>query len=67
LLINNNAVANLIRETRVHEIDTVIETSLEQGMVSLNRSLLDLVKKGEIAIETAINYSLKPQELQRAL
>jgi len=67
LLINNNAVANLIRETRIHEIDTVIETSLEQGMVSLNRSLLDLVKKGEITIETAINYSLNPRELQRAL
>jgi twitching motility protein PilT len=67
LLINNNAVANLIREARVHEIDTVIETSLEQGMVSLNRSLLDLVKKGEIAIETAVNYSLNPRELQRAL
>src|SRR3989339_1158347 len=43
LLINNNAVANLIREKRTHEIDTVIETGLEQGMIDMNRSLADLV------------------------
>ncbi len=67
LLINNTAVANLIRESRTHEIDTVIETSLDQGMVSLNRSLIDLVKKGEITIENAIALSLNPKELQRAL
>lgn len=67
LLINNTAVANLVREGRTHEIDMVIETSLDQGMMSLNRSLLDLVRKGEINIENAINFSLNPKELQRAL
>ncbi len=67
LLINNPAVANLIRENRTHEIDIVIETSLEQGMISLNRSLLDLVRKGEITIENAVNFSLNPKELQRNL
>lgn len=67
LLIANNAVANLIREARTHEIDTVIETSFDQGMVSLNRSLMDLAHKGEITVETAIAFSLNPKELQRAL
>lgn len=67
LLINNAAVANLIREGRTHEIDTVIETSLDQGMISLNRSLADLARKGEIAIENAINFSLNPKDLQRIL
>ena len=67
LLINNNAVSNLIREARIHEIDTVIETSLDQGMVSLNRSLIDLVRKGEITIENAIAFSLNPKELQRVI
>jgi twitching motility protein PilT len=67
LLINNTAVGNLIREARTHEIDTVIETSSDQGMVSLNRSLIDLVKKGEITIENAIALSLNSKELQRAL
>ncbi len=67
LLINNAAVGNLIREGRTHEIDTVIETSLDQGMISLNRSLADLARKGEIAIENAINFSLNPKDLRRIL
>ncbi len=67
LLINNAAVGNLIREGRTHEIDTVIETSLDQGMISLNRSLADLARKGEIAIENAVNFSLNPKDLQRIL
>ena len=67
LLINNIAVSNLIRENRTHEIDTVIETSLDEGMLSLNRSLLDLLRKEEISIETAVAFSLNPQELQRYL
>ncbi len=61
LLINNTAVSNLIRESRTHEMDTVIETSFDQGMVSLNRSLVDLVHKGEIAVENAIAFSLNPE------
>ena len=40
LLINTNAVSNLIREKRTHEIDTVIETGTEHGMISMNRSLI---------------------------
>ncbi len=67
LLINNNAVANLIREGRPQEIDTVIETSAEQGMISLNRTLVDLVRKGEITIENATSFSLNPKEMERFL
>lgn len=64
VLIANSAVRNLIRENRTHEIDLVVETSLDIGMVSLNRSLMDLVRKGEISMENAISYSLNPEELQ---
>ena len=65
LLLNNNAVANLIREKRTHEIDVVIETGMEQGMVDLNHSLLELVRTGEISIENAYQYSLNPKGLER--
>ncbi len=65
LLLNNNAVANLIRENRIHEIDVVIETGTESGMMDLNRSLLDLVRRGEISIESAYQYSLNPKGLER--
>lgn len=65
LLLNNNAVSNLIREKRTHEIDVVIETGMELGMVSLNHSLLDLVRSGEISIENAYQFSLNPKGLAR--
>jgi twitching motility protein PilT len=64
LLINNSAVKNLIRENRTHEIDMVIETNFETGMVSLNRSLADLVRQGEITMENAYAFSLNPNGLE---
>jgi twitching motility protein PilT len=67
LLINNNAVANLIREKRTHEIDMVIETGFEQGMMDMNRCLVDLVRRGEITIENAYAYSINPKNLERLL
>ena len=67
LLINNGAVANLIRERRTHEVQTVIETGLEQGMIDMNRSLADLVKKGEITVENAFAYAVNPKGLERLM
>ena len=67
LLLNNNAVANLIREKRTHEIDVVIETGTESGMIDLNRSLMELVRAGEITIESAYQYSLNPKGLERMM
>lgn len=67
LLVNNNAVANLIREGRTHEVQTVIETGLEHGMIDMNRSLVDLVKKGEITVDNAFAYSINPKGLERLM
>lgn len=67
LLIVNNAVSNLIREKRVHEINTVIETSSESGMIDINRCLADLVRRGEITIENAYRYAFNPKLLERMI
>lgn len=67
VMIANPAVRNLIRENKIHELDLVIETSSDQKMISLNRSLVELVRKGEITLENALNYSLNPDELQALL
>jgi twitching motility protein PilT len=67
LLINNKAVANLIREKRTHEIDVLIETGLESGMMDMNRSLVELVRAGEISLENANLYSLNPKGLEKLL
>jgi twitching motility protein PilT len=67
LLINNAAVSNLIRERRTHEIQTVIETGLGYGMIDMNRSLVELVQKGEITVENAFAYSTNPKGLERLM
>jgi twitching motility protein PilT len=67
LLISNKAVQNLIREGRTHEINTVIETSAEDGMISMERSLADLVSRGEITQQNAYEHSLNPKVLDRLL
>lgn len=67
LLINNDAVSSLIREGRTHEIDIVIETGMKDGMIDMNRSLADLVRKGEITPENALLYSFNPKGLERTL
>ena len=64
LLISNNAVRNLVREGKTYELDLVIETGFDNGMVSFNRSLSDLVRRGEISMENALIFSLNPKELK---
>ena len=67
LLIANAAVRNLIRENKSHQIDLVIETSAEEGMISLNRALAEMVKQREISLEQAELYSLNPAEMRMIL
>lgn len=64
IMLNSPAVANLIRENKIHELPLVIETSAEKGMISLNRALANLVKTKEISLENALSYSLNPAELR---
>lgn len=64
IMFSSPAVANLIRENKIHELPLVIETSAEKGMISLNRALADLVKRKELSLENALNYSLSPVELK---
>lgn len=64
ILLNTPAVANLIRENKIHEIPLVIETSAELGMISMDRYLVNLVRKKEITLETAQAYSLTPSNFK---
>lgn len=67
LLVNTRAVANMIREKRTHEIDTMIETGTDEGMISMNATLTRLVRAGEITIESAMSACVDPQGLERML
>ncbi|MBI2591551.1 MAG: PilT/PilU family type 4a pilus ATPase [Candidatus Brennerbacteria bacterium] len=64
IMLVNSAIRNLIRERKVYQIDLVIETSLQEGMVSLNRALANVVKRKEVSLENAETYSLNPAELR---
>jgi len=64
IMLVNPAIRNLIREKKIYQVDLVIETSVQEGMMSLNRSLVNLIKKKEISIEQAESYSLNPSELR---
>ena len=64
IMLMNPAIRNLIREKKIYQIDLVIETNTQEGMMSLNRSLVNLVKRKEISLEQAESYSLNPSELR---
>lgn len=67
LLINNYAVANLIREGRTHELNVVLETGIDEGMIDMNRTLADLVRRGEITSATAQAYAPNAHSLENFL
>jgi twitching motility protein PilT len=63
IMVITPAIANLIRENKTHQIYTAIETGAKFGMVSMDNSLLGLVKKGVLAPEVALSKSHNPQSL----
>jgi twitching motility protein PilT len=65
IMFNTPAISNLIRENKIYEMPLVIETSSDVGMVSLNRSLAELIRKKKINIESAISFSPNPRELKK--
>lgn len=67
LLLNNVAVGNLVRDNRIHELDIVIETGKEQGMIDFNRNLAELVRAGKVSLDVAIANSRNPRALEKMI
>lgn len=65
LMLGTTAIKTSIREGKTHQIESILQTSQEAGMNTLERSLAGLVKAGKITMETAQNWSLRPEELSR--
>jgi len=65
ILLNTPAVRNLIREGKVHQIDNTIATSSDLGMVTLEKSLSELVKSGKVTLEEAQKHTLRPENVGR--
>ncbi len=67
VLIGTSAIASNVREGKTHLIDSIIQTSHEVGMITLEASLASLVLSGSISHETAKSYALHQDYLLRML
>jgi twitching motility protein PilT len=65
VMLGSTAIRTAIREGKTHQIESILETSHEVGMSTLERSLADLVKKGVVTVEVAESWSLRPEEMMR--
>ena len=63
----NDAIRTMVREGKIHQIDNVIATSMAEGMISMNNSLLRLMREGKISRDTCISYSSDPEQMQMRL
>lgn len=67
VLIGNPAIASNIRDGKTHLIDSIIQTSQEQGMITLEYSLAQLVLSGTVSLEVARSYALHQDDFLRML
>jgi len=63
VLINNPAISNLIRENKIAQIKTVIQTAADVGMNTMDQDLKRLFRQGAISKETAVANMLDPRSL----
>ncbi len=67
LLLNTPAISNLIRERRTHEIDVLIETGSQDGMIDLDRNLAELVRRGDVTKDDAMSFARRQNIFERLL
>jgi len=65
MMLATTAIRTAIREGKTHQIDSIIQTSSEQGMNTLEASLATLVRDGKITMETAKTFAIRPEQLSR--
>lgn len=63
----NPAIRNLIRESKSHQIETIIGMSSGEGMITMDNSLFALYQEGKITAETALHHSLHPDLMEKRL
>lgn len=63
----NSAIRNMIRESKVHQIDSIISTSAAEGMVSMDTSIYDLYERGIISEMNALKFALNADLLKKKI
>lgn len=67
VLVATQAVRNLIREMKTHQLPSIIQTTASIGMQSLDQALANLHRRGLISIEEALKRAAEPAELRRLI
>lgn len=67
IMMVDNAISNMIREGKVHQMDNVIYAGAAQGMVTMDSDILRLFREGKITRESALLYAMNPDLLQKRL
>lgn len=67
IMLASSAIRNTIREGKTHQIDNIIQTSGQLGMMSFEASLAYWVRAGVISPDVAKEYALRPEELTRLM
>ncbi len=67
IMIGTPAVANLIREGKLHQLEGIIQAGARYGMVLFDDALVDLYRKGIIDRQTVLDYARNPEEVEKKL
>lgn len=65
VLISNNAIRNLIREGKTHQIQTVIQTGKNLGMQTMDAALVELYRKGQISEDVALHHAYDLEQIKK--
>ncbi len=65
ILVANSAVRNIIREGKAHQLDAVIQTGADQGMQTMDRTLVNLVQSGTVTYDSAREFAVDLAEFER--
>ncbi|HZJ34451.1 MAG TPA: type IV pilus twitching motility protein PilT [Candidatus Angelobacter sp.] len=67
ILVTNPAVRNIIREGKTHQLDAVIQTSVDQGMQTMDHTLVNLVQSGTVTYDSAREVAVDLTEFERLM
>ena len=64
VLLATSGIRNLIREGKTHQIATAMQTGSQHGMVTMDRALADMYKRGIITLETAQQRAISTDDFR---
>ncbi len=67
VMLVNSAIRNMIRESKIHQIDNAIYSSMDEGMIPMDSDLYRLYTEEKISKENAVLYAVNPESMAKRL